>query len=156
MSMFKFNPANTSAGDVILPKGDYVFKVGEPKVIYSKKDDGTESYGILLKLTVSEGEFAGKSIFNRMYLHWEGADRPLKQFMMAAFGFSPSDAEQEAQFNEEYQGENWDIDFEQKALGEVYMRLKGTHVIWAVDVQTRKDDPTKEQQRFGAVLPYGA
>jgi hypothetical protein len=125
---FRFDPAAVQSGALVLPKDDYEFIVGEPKV-FARKKTGTDidSYGLMFPLLVaSEGEFKGKRIFVNFYMHSEGALPMLKAFQLAVFGFTP---QQEREFNAQYPAsEAWDVDFETKTVGDNWKSMTGQRV----------------------------
>jgi hypothetical protein len=143
---FSFDPTAVQAGMVVLPKDDYEFVLGEPKVFYRVKEDGNESYGITVPLlVVSEGEFKGKRIFPQFYLHTEAAWPMLKGFQLAALGFNVN---QESQFNAQYKAENgeWDIDFENKTLGDFWRKLTGQRISATAEVKPNTVTGTDQNQ----------
>lgn len=143
---FSFDPSAVQSGMLVLPKDDYEFIIGEPKVFDGVNPEGKENYGIRVQLMVaSEGEFKGKRVLQNFYMHSEEALPMLKAFQLAAFGF---DVKGEKEFNELYKAENgeWDIDFETKALGDYWRKLTGSRIAATADVKLNTKSGNEQNQ----------
>lgn len=137
-----------TAGELILPKGEYEFSVGEPTLFHRTRDDGSEVYGVRYPFTViSEGEYQNQRIRNQdMYLHTPGAARMTKRFLMATLGFDTNSQVSEADFNSQYP--DLDIDPDANYLAEAFSRVVGKTVKAAVDVQENKIREGEMQNSF--------
>lgn len=139
-------------GIPVLPKGDYIFEVGEGKPFEDKRTDeatGEEkvSAGVRYSLEIVEGEdYVGKSIPLSVYVHSEAAYGMTKQFVAACLGYT---VKTEGEFNEKYADEEmWLVDPENNVLGDIWKKLQGARVAAAVTKKLNDKSPSGEQNQF--------
>ena len=151
MGRFGFDPNTVTAGFEILPKGDYILTVMNPKGFAKNNDDGTlRNHGVRVTLKVAQTDntaLVGKTIQHTLYGHTEGSNRMTKQFVMAAYGFGSKD---EKAFNEAYGAKDWTYD--ENSVGEVYSGMDGKVIFSSLSVKL--DDNGNEQQDYKSIKPY--
>jgi hypothetical protein len=144
-------PSNkVTAGELILPKNEYLLKVGAPTIFSRiREEDNAEIYGARYPMTVvSDGEFKGRSIRSlEMYAHTDGAVRMTKRFVMASLGYDPNSQSSEVEFNVEFP--DFTVDPEEQTLSECFNRCAGCVVVATVDVKENARRPGEMQNSFG-------
>jgi hypothetical protein len=148
MPRYSVSSDKVNAGELILPKGEYSFSLGEPTLFHRTRDDGSEVYGVRYPFTiVSEGPHHGQRIRNQdMYLHTPGAARMTKRFLMAALDFDANSQVAEAEFNSQFP--DLGIDPDANYMDEVFSRVTGKIVRAAVDVQENRIREGEMQNTF--------
>lgn len=150
--MARYTPDLTkaTAGIKLLPKGDYEFKIGEPKLFSRQRNENdgsqTEVFGVSYGLTVVAGDQeVGTSIPMQLYMHTEKTAGMNKRFVMAALGYSLDD---EPKFNEDFVDADWSVDTEENEIGEIWKRLAGQRVAATADIVPNKQNPNQQNQQF--------
>lgn len=153
---YSFDIKKEVAGIEIFPKGDYEFKVGEPKPFAKKNDDDTfANFGVRVALVIAEpAEYENKKAIYSNYMHFDGAGAFTKQFIMACLGYGKSKSEEE-RFNQDHGDEDWGFDPEGPSLGDAWKQLEGQRVIGSMTIQ--KNNKTGEpMQNFGGWRAIGS
>jgi hypothetical protein len=157
MPPFTPKPGAGQAAFVILPKGEYTFRVGEPKAFFKAGDDSKNkaaNHGVRFPLEVvaspDNPSQVGKKISYAGYMHTDGSIGVTKRFVMAARGYNPNSADDEERFNDDVVEENASYDADANMVGDYWLRTKGTLVNGILDTQPGQQDPTKQQQQFKA------
>ena len=138
MPRYEFDPSQDSAVQLVLPKDDYEFIVGEPRPFARKNAKGEDSFGIRYPLTVAEGIHQGKRIFYSTYYQSQGGRDMAKAFLLAVFGY-PRNKEGEDAFNAEFQGADWSFNPEEGTVGEAFRGVTGKRVRGSLDIQPARD-----------------
>lgn len=139
MPRFNPDPTKATAGMLILPKDSYTFELGEPKAFIFDKNPEKVSYGIQYPLIVaSEGQFKGRTVMHRLFLHSDAAAGMAKQFQMIAAGYAPLKPGSESAWNDENGGKDWSFDTDDKSVGSGWHELKGKIVSADVDIVERE------------------
>lgn len=141
MSRYEYDPSKTQATIEVLEKGDYEFLIGEPKSFIRKNKKNEDSYGIRFPLT-AEGKT--KPVYYTCYLHSEGAQGMTKRFQMAAMGFKNNKTD-EARFDAEVIGMDWNFDPEAGTVGEAWRKFTGKRVVGSVDVSPNTETGEPQQ-----------
>lgn len=155
MPRFTPNLKDASASFLTLNKGLYEFKISNPQSFFrvstnQQTGETKEVFGINVTLDIIEGpEHVGKSQRYQIYLHTDKAWGPAKQFVMAAYGFSP-DRAGEAAFNEQYGDGDWgfDVGEGETGVGALWSGLEGKTIKANVDTQPNKIKPGEVQQTY--------
>lgn len=148
---FTPNLSGVDAGIPLLEHGDFEFVIGEPKAFIRQSERNgimVDVYGVSTSLKVVEGpSHIGKTIPWQMYLHTEGSQPMVKQFLMASYGYGRNG---ESEFNEQFDGdeENWFIDTETGEVGEAYKGIAGKRIMASVTQRPSKRDPNVMQNSF--------
>lgn len=156
--IFNFDPSKVSTALAILDKGEYIFQVGEPRAFHRDKKDAAGNvvgsvFGAMYPVTVVEPlEHKGKKQIFNAQVHTEGAQSYAKMFVMAALGFNPRDHKSEEQFNAQFSGADWSLDFTTKAVGDVWREPKGKLIKGSVDV-TQNQETGEPMQQFKSWSP---
>lgn len=153
MPRYEPNLTNTQAGIILLPKGDFDFKVNEVKTFSRISVDQQtqlqrDVFGIQYNLEVvsgSEASFIGKTVPVQLYMHTEASLGINKRFIMAALGFAIYD---ESSFNEKYADADWSFDTEEGEVGDIWRSVVGTRVNAATDIVPNKRNPNQQNQQF--------
>lgn len=151
MGRFGFDPNSVTAGFEVLPKGDYVLTVQNPKGFSRTNNEGKLSHGVRVTLKVTQCDnsaLVGKTVQHTLYGHSEGAQKMTKQFVMAVYGFGSKD---EKAFNEAFGAKDWGYD-EDGSVGEVYKEMDGKVVFASLDVKL--SDTGEEQQNYKKIGPF--
>ena len=127
----------------ILPKGSYVFAVGDPKTfINMEKDDPTKirNFGVIVAITT---DLDGQKVTlpARLYFHNDGSQRMAKRFLMCTLGFIPNQ-KGEQDFNKTYPS-LW-VDPTEQTMSDAFKRVSGGKVTAIVDVKPNPE--TGDQQ----------
>jgi hypothetical protein len=126
MPRFQPNPEAATAGALILDKGEYAFEVKKLSPFIFDKDPNKISHGVQATLTVvTEGQYKGKTINARMFMHTSAAEGMSKQFLLSALGLNPARRDEEERFNSEYGAGDWSYDTDDKSLGSAWDVLLG-------------------------------
>jgi hypothetical protein len=166
MPPYEFDPTKVTATIPIFPKGDYEFVVSEPKSFAKTNEEGKTSMGIRFPVLcedvaydadgnpVGDPKFKGKRTIYSGYLHSDGAQAFTKGFLLAALGFDRNEAGERA-FDEKYKGQDWGIDPDSGACGDMWRQVTGARVVASLDVAPNKNDPTQMIQQFSGFRRVG-
>lgn len=155
MPRYTADPTTVSAAFVVLPKDDYLFKIGKPKAFERTAQKGHQSYGVRFPLTVVGGPQDGKTVFYSTYLHSDGGAAMAKRFQMAVQGFAVNQ-ENEREFNEWAATQDWAYDTDDQSVGAAYAEYEGKHVECDLDTEMQKDEKSGkevEAQTWGTFRP---
>lgn len=158
MPRYTADPTSVSASITILPKDDYLFKIGRPKSFERTAAKGHQSYGVRFPLTVVDGPQKGKTVLYSLYLHSEGGQSMGKRFQMAVAGFTVNQAN-EAEYNEQVSGLDWTFDPEDGSVGAGFAEYEGKHIECDLGVEMIKDEKSgkdMESQVWGVFRPVAA
>ena len=173
MARYNADPTKDTAGFLVLPKGDYRLRFGEPKAFEGETKEGANAgqvnYGIAYVMTVVDGpvddegnvsprEHLLKKVYIRLYQHTQESRNFSKNYIMAAFGYSSA---RESEFNEhlsKVQAENpedpandWSYDTETGECGEAWKLLTNRDIVCSLS--TKLDAKNREQQNFDSIRP---
>lgn len=149
-----FDPTTVTSTIQIFSKGSYEFSVGEPTVFVRTKKDGGLSEGIRYPLVcevVHDGDpnMKGERQFLAIYPTSEGGLAYGKgTFLMPTLGYN-RDADSEKKFNAAYEGQDWGIDFEAKAAGDMWKQPVGKRVIGDLEPGINSEDGSAVQKFNG-------
>lgn len=133
-------------------KGDYEFLVGEPKSFQRTNNKGVETFGVRWPISLAEetdGHKKGAKQIYSGYLHTEGGQTYLKQFIMACLGFNSRNAADERRFDEQFRGADWGVDTETQGTGDMYRQVTGKRVIVQLDMGINPESGEPSQQFKG-------
>lgn len=153
-----FDPTQVKSTIQIFDKGEYEFSIGEPSVFQRVKKDGGMSEGIRYTLVcenVLSGNpsMKGERQFISIYPTSEGGLAYGKgTFIMPALGYDRN-SDSEKQFDAAYQGQDWGIDFEAKAAGDLWKLPVGRRVI--ADMEPGVTDDGAPVQKFNGFRKVG-
>lgn len=136
----------------VFTKGDYEFIVGEPKSFQRTNEKGVETFGVRWPLQLgleANGYKAGTKQIYTGYLHTDGAQSFIKQFVMSCLGYNPKSKEDEKKFDAEMKGQDWGIDTETQGVGDVYRRTTGKRLIVSLDTGINPNSGEPSQQFKG-------
>ena len=126
MPRYTPNPAENTAGALILEKADYAMEITKLSAFIFDKNPDKISHGVQATCKiVTEGEYKGKTINSRLFYHSSGAADMSKKFLMAALGLNPAFKADEERFNSEFGASDWAYDTDDKSLGSGWDVLVG-------------------------------
>ena len=150
-----------SATFELFSKGEYEFLVGEPKgfeqTTKTGKNAGQQSIGVRYPIVLGEetnGHKAGSKNSINCYIHNDGSMGFSKQFLMACLGYPITNAG-ERKFDEDFRGQDWSVDADTGAVGDVWRQATGKRVRITADLGT---NPTtgEPSNQFGKYQPITA
>lgn len=159
---FSFNPNTTDIGFPVFPKGQFTFKIGEPKAFVRDGDESTgakakEGVSYLLRVVRSADhpDMVGKP-YNASYdLSQDYGNQNFMQLLVAALGFKGDEAGVKAA-RAAVEGKNWDYNPADKTCGSGWHVIKEREVTLEFDTPAanpKAKDPTKPQNSFPTYLP---
>jgi hypothetical protein len=144
MGRWQGNPSKVNLRELFGPyEEDVEATVIEVKPFEGKpKDDGSVSIAANLRLQMTTGPAAGKSIFSMLWVHTEDALRIAKQAQMAIYGYT---SKQEEEFDSWSDQQDWLIDAQANELGTAWTDMKGRVVKLKLDVKPNKQTGELQQ-----------
>lgn len=163
MSRFTPDLAKVRAGFPTIESGEWEFIIGEAKGFHYVKDDGKEVYGVRYPLEIAGSVDAGGNLKDEelsgdqaapfsLYLHSKKAGGMVKQWLLAALGYT---IEEEDEANESVFGEHdfgWDLDEdEDPVVGDGWTMPEGRRIRMTCSVQIM--DNGDKRQQYGSYVP---
>lgn len=155
MPRFAPDPSKVAAGIPVYPKGTYNVVLGEPKSFFKENvEKGTSNHGVRFTGRIKgDAQFENKPFIVTCYMHTEGAESYSKGMQMAALGYNPQSAADDAAFNENHGSDDWTYNTDDNSCGEGWHKMKGQVIQFDLDVGM--DANQKEQQKVVAFRPVG-
>lgn len=152
--------STVSTGFPVLKPGEYEFQVGDPQSFKRLAgEDKHESYGIGVSLTVVEvidgdATAKGKKPYRQFYMQNKEGWGFAKAFVMACLGYKNNDVDQQ-RFDNDVKGQDWSFNTDDKSVGEMWKKIRGTRVICAVELG-QPDQSGNPTQKWLVSRPLGS
>lgn len=157
MTAHSFDPTTVTASIPVFDKGTYEFSAGEPKAFQRPNKDGKLTKGIRY-LVICEEVIDGNQNHkgDRQFVNGYPSDKEtgginegglafVKRFLIACAGYGPTAADEKA-FDAAFKGEDWSLDFESGACGDMWRDATGKRFVAELDVKMSDDGSGQIQQ----------
>lgn len=145
MPNFNFNPADSSAGFPVYPKGTYEITLGEPKAFLRAGKNGKEdNYGIAFISKISGAEdskYIGKKFAVNIYQHTSESRDMGKLIQMAALGYTKQKEEDFDQFSAEL---DWSFNPDDNSVGSGWTEMAKNVLVVDLDQKMNEDGDSQQ------------